>query len=257
MAKIKLDLSSIRSAFEDFLDSLFGEKIMVFEPGQEMKEFTPEEYEEYKKKRDAGQDAEKEPLPSPTPEDQPKVRLASEVKDQEEGGGGEGEDPLSGFKTTKVPEDFKEAILKASEKHDIDPNLLAAGLFQESSFRPNVINQGETAEGKPFRARGAAQIVDIYHPDISDEEAFNPEVAAEFYANYLDENREKFGGDLSRALASYFVGPGGASVEGPEPFGGGPQGQTYINNVARNLTYDLIKDLGLKVSPSLLEEYGL
>lgn len=244
-------------AFRDFLTSLFGEQIIVLEPGKPEQRFTPEEYEEYKKERDAENNAENEIVPSPTPEDKSKVRLAGEVKAKESESGGEEEDPLSGFRTTKIPENFREAILTASEKHDIDPNLLAAGLFQESSFNPKAINTGTTAEGKPFRARGAAQIVDIFHPDVSDEEAFNPEVAAEFYANYLDENREKFGGDLSRALASYFVGPGGASVEGPEPFGGGPQGQTYINNVARNLTYDLIKDLGLKVSPSLLEEYGL
>lgn len=234
-------------SFRNFLTSLLGEKIIVIEVGKPTQEFSPEEYEEYKKKRND----QKEPIPSPTPKDQSGVELA-QVENEE----GEN-DPFSGFRTTKVPEDFREAILAAAKKYDVDPNLLAAGLFQESSFNRMATNKGVTKEGKPFVARGPAQIVDIYNPDVTPEQAFDIPYSAEYYAKGLDERREKFGGDLSRALAGHFVGPGGASVKGSEPFGGGPQGQTYINNVARNLTYDLIKDLGLKVSPSLLEEYGL
>lgn len=256
-AKIKLNLSGIADKFKDFLSGLLGEQIIILEPGKEPQYLNEEEYADYRKQIEENRRKkdEEEQKPSPTPTAQPRLARSRDSRSRVEES--RGDDELTGFRTTDVPDDFTAAIKKASAKYDIDPNLIAAGLFQESSFRPKVVTEGETASGQKFKARGAAQIVDIFHPEVSDEQAFDPEFAADYYAKYIDTNRDKFGGDLSRALASYYVGSGGAGVEGPEPYGGGPQGQTYINNVARNLTYDLIKDLGLKVSPSLLAEYGI
>ena len=237
MATIKLDLSGVGKKIRDFLEDLMGPRIFVYEKGGKTMEFnSKEELEAYRKSKKA------EPTPTPTATPTPTPRPKAD---------------LSGFRATTVPKDFSEAITSASEKFDVDPSLLAAGIFQESSFDPRAVNTGTTKEGRKFKARGSAQIVDIFHPEVSDEQAFDPGFATNFYAEEFDKHRKKFGGDINRALAAYNVGPGGAAVEGPGPFGGGPQGQTYINDVARHLSYDLIKDLGIKISPSLLKEYGL
>lgn len=156
---------------------------------------------------------------------------------------------IAGFIRDNVGEEYLQMILNASNERGIEPALLAAQLFQESGIDPNVPDvNGVTKEGKPFRARGMGQIVDIYHPEVTDEQAKDPNFAINWTADRIKEDLGYFDNDYNRALAAHFVGRGGASIKGPAPYGGGPQGQDYIDRLSKNVEPDVLKKYGIKTS---------
>lgn len=146
------------------------------------------------------------------------------------------EDELKFFKTIPIPEQFRPLILRAAKENNIHPALLAAQLFQESGIQVGRDNNDD---------RGIAQINRLAHPEINDQQAADPNFAIPFMAQQVSSGLKKFG-DINRAVSSYNVGMGGASVKGRNPYGGGPKGQTYLNNVAKNLDPELVVRLGLK-----------
>lgn len=140
-------------------------------------------------------------------------------------------------------------IQKASKENNFDPAFLSALIFNESGFKPDAVNKGVTQDGREYIDRGIAQINSTANPDIPDEKAFDPNFAIDWAAKKLRSNIDAFGGDVSRGLAAYNVGRGGASVQGENPYGGGPRGQQYINRVAKNMTPETVKKIGLKTGP--------
>ena len=147
---------------------------------------------------------------------------------------------LKGFKN-KIPEQkYLDLIMNSSKKYDIPPELIAAVIQQESGFNPNALNPGDATSG---RDRGMVQINEKAFPNITDQQAFDPNFAIPFAAEKLAGDIDYFGGDINRGIAAYNVGRGGANVKGPEPFGGGPKGQRYIDNVSRNLDPSVIEAL--------------
>ena len=149
-------------------------------------------------------------------------------------------------------EEINQMIISAAKEQNLIPDLLAALFTQETGrFNPEVIYgpQGYGPEGR--QDFGIGQINEYWHPEVTREQALDPTFAIPWAAKQLRSNIDYFGGDVSKGVASYNVGRGGASVEGPTPYGGGPKGQTYLDNVARNLTDELLEDLGLKTSPNL------
>lgn len=149
---------------------------------------------------------------------------------------------FTGF-NAPVPERYSPQILDAATQNQIDPRLLAALLYQESKFDPNVI-----AGPAGNRDRGIGQINEVAFPEISDQQALDPSFAIPFAAQNLRRNIDYFGGDINRGVAAYNVGRGGASIEGPEPFGGGPKGQAYIDALAEWLLPEVLSELGLKAN---------
>lgn len=134
-------------------------------------------------------------------------------------------------------EELAKLIVTSAEESEVDPSLLAALLFQESSYDIGATNP----ESPDY---GIAQINLPSHPGVTKEQAFDPKFAIPFAAKKLASDINYFD-DINRGLAAYNVGRGGASVRGQEAFGGGPKGQRYIINVARNLTSEARKRLGL------------
>ena len=132
-------------------------------------------------------------------------------------------------------------IERSANENDLLAAILAAMLYQESTFRPDVI-AGPTGN----QDIGIAQINEKAHPDVTREQALNPEFAIPFMARKLRSDLDYFGGDYNRAIAAYNVGRGGASVKGDTPSGLGPLGQFYIDNVIRNLSDELKTELGLR-----------
>ena len=241
MAGFNIDIGGAVNKLKDFINSLIGPKVYVSEAGKPMQEFTPQQYAEYEKQR-------KQDNPSPTPTTEaskPTNIQAPSVGDNTNS------DLFSGLKAPKPPDTFANLIEKAASKYKVDPNLLAAIFYQESKYNPNAIGQSDPND------IGFAQINLPSHPNVTRQQALDPNFSIDYGARKLSQDIQNFGGDVSRGVAAYNVGRGGANVQGPETFGGGPKGQTYVDNVARNLTADMIKNLGLKVSPSLLKEYGL
>ena len=151
-------------------------------------------------------------------------------------------DYLEGFVRKGSGSQYYDLIKQSAQKYNIHPALLAALLFQESGITPNAKNVGETGTD-----RGMAQINSRWHPDITDAQAYDPNFAIPWAAQTLSGNISHFG-DINRGVAAYNVGRGGASIKGPQPYGGGPKGQAYLDALTRNLDPELKKQLGLITS---------
>lgn len=160
---------------------------------------------------------------------------------------------IPGFESSNISADLGSLINNSAKQQGIPPAVLAATLWQESNINPDAKdNVQRTETGQISRDRGIAQINDLAHPDVTDEQAKDPNFAIPYAARLLKSGFDRFG-EWGRAIASYNVGKGGAAIEGPEAFGGGPKGQFYLNNVARNLSDEMIEKLNLKVSADVLE----
>ena len=92
-------------------------------------------------------------------------------------------------------------IVAAELNNGLPPKLLARLLYQESRYRPDIIN-GETVSSAG--AVGIAQIVPKWHPGV---DPYNPQDSIYYAAGYLRKLFDKFG-SWRRALAAYNWGPG-------------------------------------------------
>lgn len=147
-------------------------------------------------------------------------------------------------------DDIAKIIVSSARKHKIDPSLLAAVLFNESGFNPKAVNQNTPGNVD----RGIAQINSTAFPNVTDEQAYDPNFAVDFAGRLMRQNIDYFGGDISRGIAAYNVGRGGAGVRGPAPFGGGPTGQGYLDRVSLNLTPDFAQSLGIKFTEGIFDQ---
>lgn len=144
----------------------------------------------------------------------------------------------AGNKTPNIPQEYVNIINNAARTNNINPALIAAHIQHESAGTWNPKIQGSTGDV------GLGQIVLAMHPGISMEQASDPNFAIPWLANYLATSMRQFN-DMNRTIASYNVGRGGANIHGPTPAGTGPLGQAYIDRVARNLSPELRKELGI------------
>lgn len=157
---------------------------------------------------------------------------------------------LPGYVSTMPTQPIENLIKKSAQQNNVPPGVLSAILWQESRFDPKAVNVNDDGS----KDRGIGQIHNKSFPNISDAQAFNPSFAIPWAARKLASDFQNFG-EWGRAIAAYNVGRGGASVQGPEVYGGGPKGQSYLNNVANNMSPNLIDQLGLRLSVEALENY--
>jgi len=90
--------------------------------------------------------------------------------------------PVEATTTVWTTEKIKDEISITSNKYGVDPKVVDAVVFCESSYN-------ETALGDGGKSRGLAQIHKDYHPEITDEEAYDPEYAIDFLARNIKEGR--------------------------------------------------------------------
>jgi soluble lytic murein transglycosylase-like protein len=99
-------------------------------------------------------------------------------------------------------------IEAAAARRGISPNLLTAALARESAnFRERYV-RGYHVDGT---GRGMAGIDKGYHPEVSDEQAMDPEYSINWMANELAGLIRKHGGDAFSAVREYNGGPNFAS----------------------------------------------
>lgn len=219
MAVIKI--KDFSDKIKNFLDQLIGEKVYVLDD-KGVKQITPEEYKEYQKtgaEPTVAPTQKQAPTPTPSPQMSP-------------------DDLFAGITTRKPTGNTASLIQSNARERNLDPNLLAALLMQESGYNPQAVGAVDKND------RGIAQINKLAFPNVTDEQAFDPQFAIAFAAKKLADDIAYFD-NVSRGIAAYNVGRGGANIKGPEKFGGGPKGQQYINNVSRNLSEDMIRKLGI------------
>lgn len=69
-----------------------------------------------------------------------------------------------------------------AHRYGVDPAVMEAVIRCESHLNASV-------RGDKGHSRGLAQISDIYHPEVTDAQAFDPYFSIEFLARYLSEGK--------------------------------------------------------------------
>ena len=116
---------------------------------------------------------------------------------------------------------FAAEIEAAAQRHGIDPALLKGLIRQESNFNPTA--------GSPAGARGLTQLMPGTAASLGVTDVTDPAQSIEGGAKYLKQQLDRFGGDVTKALAAYNAGPGAV-----QKFGGVPpyeETQNYVRKV--------------------------
>jgi soluble lytic murein transglycosylase len=135
----------------------------------------------------------------------------------------------------RYPLEYEHIVRGHAENYDLDPALLAAVIYAESRFDPDVESQAgavglmqllpETAKGIAQRTGGSRFVVS----DLRD-----PEINVRDGSWYLDHLRSRYDGDMRLALAAYHAGQG--NVDRWLGEGSGivfPETQDYVDEVER------------------------
>jgi Rod binding domain-containing protein len=94
---------------------------------------------------------------------------------------------------------FNDAIKRAATDNALSPSLLKAVIAAESGGNPSA----RSAKN----AKGLMQLLDTTATDMGIKDVWNPQENIQGGAKYLKQMMERFGGDLTKALASYNAGP--------------------------------------------------
>jgi soluble lytic murein transglycosylase-like protein len=109
----------------------------------------------------------------------------------------------------KICTPYESHIKNASEKHQMDPDLIKAVIKQESNFNPaDVSNKG---------AIGLMQLMPETARGLGVQNAFDPYENIHAGTRFLRIMLENFNGDLEKALAAYNAGPGAVRKYGAIP----------------------------------------
>lgn len=105
------------------------------------------------------------------------------------------------------PIDFRDALVAKASEEGLDPALVAAIIWQESTFNPGAVSRAG-ARGLmqviPRTGRTLAKRLGIRYRTTA---LYDPAVSLDFGTRYLKEMLERFGGRVERALAAYNAGP--------------------------------------------------
>ena len=135
----------------------------------------------------------------------------------------------------RYPLEYEHIVSAHAQNYDLDPTLLAAVIYAESRFDPDVESEAgavglmqllpDTAKGIAVRTGGARFVVS----DLRD-----PEINVRYGSWYLDHLRGRYEGDLRLALAAYHAGQG--NVDRWLADGGGiafAETRAYVDEVER------------------------
>ena len=106
-----------------------------------------------------------------------------------------------------VPAQYAPKIIEAANKNGISPSTLAALLAQESWDFDEKYVSGYHTDGT---GRGIAAIDKTWHPEVTDEQAFDPNFAIEWAAKEFSNLKKETGSEYD-ALRAYNAGLNGAS----------------------------------------------
>jgi hypothetical protein len=104
--------------------------------------------------------------------------------------------PRNGF----TQKEIDEAINKAADRHNVDPNLVRALVKVESNFNPNAVSR----KG----AMGLMQLMPQTARQMKLTNPFNPEENIDAGVRHLKDLLDSYGGDVRLSLAAYNAGAG-------------------------------------------------
>jgi len=94
---------------------------------------------------------------------------------------------------------FKKRVWEAAHKAEVPALVVCRQINLESGFDPAAVGNVDP------RDRGLVQINSYWHPEVTDEKAFDPSFSIPWAANYLAGNLEALG-DIEAATAAHNVG---------------------------------------------------
>ena len=105
------------------------------------------------------------------------------------------------LRASEVPTDtpFGQLIRAAAQKHGVDEALISSVITAESAFNPRAISRKQ--------ARGLMQLMPATASQLAVSDAFDPAQNVDAGTRYLKLLLEKYGQDLTLALAAYNAGP--------------------------------------------------
>lgn len=105
-----------------------------------------------------------------------------------------------------VPHWAIKPLRKACQKYHIPERLLISQIEHESGFDPRARGENRDAEGNLLSVdRGLAQINSYWHPEVTDEEAYDSKFAINWIAREMSDLYKKYG-SWGKALSVYNTG---------------------------------------------------
>lgn len=149
-------------------------------------------------------------------------------------------DPFSDFTTSKVPPQYAQLIAQSAQANGVPPAVLASLLFSEHGFQPTGTNYNRDQNGNIIPGnydRGMAQINKLAHPEVTDQQANDPNFAIPWAAKTLGGHIKNLG--VQRGIIAYNTGASGAAdVKDPTQ-------HPYYKKVANGVSKGLRSKLGL------------
>jgi len=100
-------------------------------------------------------------------------------------------------------------VIAAARRHSLDPDLVQAVVAVESGFRPDAVS--------PKGAQGLMQLMPYTARALGVKDSFDPAANLDGGTRYLRALIERYGGDVTRALAAYNAGEGAVARHGGVP----------------------------------------
>jgi hypothetical protein len=148
--------------------------------------------------------------------------------------------PRSGESGTWEQRDFSTIVQDKANKYDLDPSLVHAVIKTESNGNPRAVSR----KG----AMGLMQLMPTTASDLEVRNPFDPEENIDGGTRYLRYLIERFGGDLTLALAAYNAGP--KTVEKTNSVPQIPETKQYVKKVLSLYNGKTVLPVALSSAPS-------
>jgi soluble lytic murein transglycosylase-like protein len=127
----------------------------------------------------------------------------------------------AGGASAGTPASFEPLIEQAAAREQLDPAIVRSVIQHESGFDPSATS--------PAGAQGLMQLMPATAEGLGVTDPYDPAQSIDGGTHLLRQLLDRYGGDLTRALAAYNAGPGAV-----DRYGGVPpyaETQAYVRNV--------------------------
>lgn len=126
---------------------------------------------------------------------------------------------------------YEQLIRAAAQRHGVDEELISSVITAESAFNPRAVSRKQ--------ARGLMQLMPATASQFAVSDAFDPAQNVDAGTRYLKLLLEKYGQDLTLALAAYNAGPDRiAQYGGVPPFS---ETRAYVRRVLKEYSQRKMK----------------